>query len=135
MCALLEAQSPGTQACLLGASTVSGIIADLDTTILFASSGTLHPPIRDDIDMQQLESQQRYSAISSGYDELSREAQNNFISIRYVVRLSLDCQLALNCLMTLLKAKELYNSIIEGLKLMQSGIKLSRSFCRTEMSS
>ena len=80
--ALLETQGPGTQACLQGASTVSGIIADLDTTILFASSGTLHPPIRDDIDMNQLESQQRYSAISSGYDEFGRESQSNFISIR-----------------------------------------------------
>lgn len=29
---------------------MSGIIADLDTTILFASSGTLHPPIHDDVD-------------------------------------------------------------------------------------
>ncbi|KAA0200427.1 Talin [Fasciolopsis buskii] len=48
--ALLELQGPNTQACLQSASTVSGIIADLDTTILFASSGTLHPPIHDDVD-------------------------------------------------------------------------------------
>ncbi|CAH8450100.1 unnamed protein product [Schistosoma turkestanicum] len=47
---LLETHGPGTQACLQSASTVSGIISDLDTTILFASSGTLHPPIRDDFD-------------------------------------------------------------------------------------
>ena len=48
--ALLDAQGPNTQACLQSASTVSGIIADLDTTILFASSGTLHAPIHDDVD-------------------------------------------------------------------------------------
>ncbi|CAH8451419.1 unnamed protein product [Schistosoma bovis] len=47
---LLETHGPGTQACLQSASTVSGIISDLDTTILFASSGTLHPPVRDDFD-------------------------------------------------------------------------------------
>ncbi|XP_018648608.1 putative talin 2 [Schistosoma mansoni] len=47
---LLEIHGPGTQACLQSASTVSGIISDLDTTILFASSGTLHPPVRDDFD-------------------------------------------------------------------------------------
>ncbi|KAM3178827.1 hypothetical protein ACTXT7_001784 [Hymenolepis weldensis] len=88
--ALLEAQGPGTQACLQGASTVSGIIADLDTTILFASSGTLHPPIRDDVDMQHLESQQRYSAISSGYDDFGSEAQSNFISIRESIHRTAD---------------------------------------------
>ncbi|TPP61971.1 Talin [Fasciola gigantica] len=48
--ALLDLRGPNTQACLQSASTVSGIIADLDTTILFASSGTLHPPIHDDVD-------------------------------------------------------------------------------------
>lgn len=32
----------GTQACVNAASTVSGIIGDLDTTILFATAGTLH---------------------------------------------------------------------------------------------
>ncbi|XP_050426886.1 talin-1-like isoform X2 [Adelges cooleyi] len=32
----------GTQACINAASTVSGIIGDLDTTILFATAGTLH---------------------------------------------------------------------------------------------
>ncbi|VDM32021.1 unnamed protein product [Hydatigera taeniaeformis] len=88
--ALLEVQGPGTQACLQGASTVSGIIADLDTTILFASSGTLHPPIRDDADVHQLETQQRYSAISSGYDDFGQEAQSNFISIRESIHRTAD---------------------------------------------
>lgn len=40
--AALQASSRGTQACINAASTVSGIIGDLDTTILFATAGTLH---------------------------------------------------------------------------------------------
>ncbi|XP_041082285.1 talin-2 isoform X1 [Polyodon spathula] len=38
----LQAGNKGTQACITAASAVSGIIADLDTTIMFASSGTLN---------------------------------------------------------------------------------------------
>lgn len=38
----LQAGSRGTQACINAASTVSGIIGDLDTTIMFASAGTLN---------------------------------------------------------------------------------------------
>lgn len=41
-CFAFQAGSRGTQACINAASTVSGIIADLDTTILFASAGTLN---------------------------------------------------------------------------------------------
>ncbi|XP_037077227.1 LOW QUALITY PROTEIN: talin-2-like [Pollicipes pollicipes] len=37
----LQAGSRGTQACINAASTVSGIIGDLDTTIMFATAGTL----------------------------------------------------------------------------------------------
>ncbi|CAG2163728.1 unnamed protein product [Oppiella nova] len=40
--AALQAGSRGTQACINAASTVSGIIGDLDTTIMFAASGTLN---------------------------------------------------------------------------------------------
>lgn len=40
--AALQAGSRGTQACINAASTVSGIIGDLDTTIMFASAGTLN---------------------------------------------------------------------------------------------
>ncbi|XP_071140342.1 talin-1-like isoform X1 [Mytilus edulis] len=40
--ASLQAGSRGTQACINAASTVSGIIADLDTTIMFATAGTLN---------------------------------------------------------------------------------------------
>jgi len=38
----LSGGTRGTQACINAASTVSGIIGDLDTTILFATAGTLH---------------------------------------------------------------------------------------------
>lgn len=40
--AALQAGSRGTQACINAANTVSGIIGDLDTTIMFATAGTLH---------------------------------------------------------------------------------------------
>uniref|UniRef100_A0A8C7YQQ4 Talin 1 n=1 Tax=Oryzias sinensis TaxID=183150 RepID=A0A8C7YQQ4_9TELE len=40
--ASLQAGNRGTQACITAASAVSGIIADLDTTIMFATAGTLH---------------------------------------------------------------------------------------------
>lgn len=40
--AALQAGSKGTQACIHAANTVSGIIGDLDTTIMFATAGTLH---------------------------------------------------------------------------------------------
>uniref|UniRef100_A0AAZ3Q4T0 Talin 2 n=1 Tax=Oncorhynchus tshawytscha TaxID=74940 RepID=A0AAZ3Q4T0_ONCTS len=39
----LQAGNKGTQACITAASALSGIIADLDTTIMFASAGTLNP--------------------------------------------------------------------------------------------
>uniref|UniRef100_A0A673CRD9 Talin 2b n=1 Tax=Sphaeramia orbicularis TaxID=375764 RepID=A0A673CRD9_9TELE len=39
----LQAGNKGTQACITAASAVSGIITDLDTTIMFASAGTLNP--------------------------------------------------------------------------------------------
>ena len=41
MLAALQAGSRGTQACIDAGSTVNGIIGDLDTTIMFASAGTL----------------------------------------------------------------------------------------------
>lgn len=40
--AALQAGSRGTQACINASSTVSAIIGDLDTTIMFATAGTLH---------------------------------------------------------------------------------------------
>lgn len=41
--ATLHEGSKGTQACINAANTVSGIIGDLDTTIMFATAGTLNP--------------------------------------------------------------------------------------------
>ena len=38
----LQSGAKGTQACINAASTVSGIIGDLDTTIMFATAGTLN---------------------------------------------------------------------------------------------
>lgn len=40
--AALQDSSRGTQACINAASVVSGIIADLDTTVMFATAGTLN---------------------------------------------------------------------------------------------
>lgn len=45
----LQAGSRGTQACINAASTVSGIIGDLDTTIMFATAGTLNAESEGDI--------------------------------------------------------------------------------------
>ncbi|CAD5122867.1 DgyrCDS11268 [Dimorphilus gyrociliatus] len=39
----LRVGARGTEACIHAASTVSGLIADLDTTIMFATAGTLAP--------------------------------------------------------------------------------------------
>nr|XP_022902800.1 talin-2 isoform X2 [Onthophagus taurus] len=45
--ATLQSGSRGTQACINAASTVSGIIGDLDTTIMFATAGNLNPETED----------------------------------------------------------------------------------------
>jgi talin len=44
----LTSGSRGTQACINAAATVSGIIGDLDTTIMFATAGTLNPDSGED---------------------------------------------------------------------------------------
>jgi talin len=44
----LNAASTGTHALENAANTVSGIIGDLDTTILFATAGTLNPDETDE---------------------------------------------------------------------------------------
>ena len=51
----LQAGSRGTQACINAASTVSGIIGDLDTTIMFATAGSLNA------DNEELFSDHRYT--------------------------------------------------------------------------
>jgi talin len=44
----LQSGSRGTQACINAASTVSGVIGDLDTTIMFATAGTLQAEDEND---------------------------------------------------------------------------------------
>ncbi|UXI17836.1 polycomb complex protein BMI-1 [Sarcoptes scabiei] len=46
--AAFQAGSRGTQACIMAANSVQGIISDIDTTILFANSGALNPECSDD---------------------------------------------------------------------------------------
>lgn len=48
MLAAFQAGSRGTQACIMAANSVQGIISDIDTTILFANSGALNPECSDD---------------------------------------------------------------------------------------
>ena len=48
MLSALNAASTGTHALVNAANTVSGIIGDLDTTILFATAGTLNPDETDE---------------------------------------------------------------------------------------
>lgn len=47
--AALQAGSRGTQACINAVSTVNGVIGDLDTTIMFATAGTLNPESDKDV--------------------------------------------------------------------------------------
>lgn len=50
VCALLsalQAGSVGTQACINAVATVSGIVGDLDTTIMFATAATLNADEND----------------------------------------------------------------------------------------
>ena len=42
MLSVLQQGAKGTQACINASHTVSGIIGDLDTTIMFATAGTLN---------------------------------------------------------------------------------------------
>lgn len=55
----LQAGNKGTQACITAASAVSGIIADLDTTIMFASAGTLIPENEDSFADHRCQKQNR----------------------------------------------------------------------------
>lgn len=38
----VQSGSRGTQACINASGTIEGIIADLDTTVMFAAAGTLN---------------------------------------------------------------------------------------------
>lgn len=39
----IQTGSRGTQACINAAGTIDGVIADLETTVMFAAAGTLSP--------------------------------------------------------------------------------------------
>jgi len=39
----IQTGSRGTQACINAAETIDGVIADLETTVMFAAAGTLNP--------------------------------------------------------------------------------------------
>lgn len=46
--AALQQGSRGTQACINASSAVQGIVSDLDTTVMFAATGTLQPETEGD---------------------------------------------------------------------------------------
>lgn len=75
MMAALQDSSRGTQACINAASIVSGIIADLDTTIMFATAGTLSSDDGNDSFTQH-----RYVKITSAL-------------LYYRLKLRLDCMI------------------------------------------
>jgi len=39
----IQTGSRGTQACINAAGMIDGVVADLETTVMFASAGTLNP--------------------------------------------------------------------------------------------
>lgn len=47
--AALQAGARGTQACINAVSTINGVIGDLDTTIMFATAGSLNPENDNDV--------------------------------------------------------------------------------------
>ncbi|GFR72517.1 talin-1-like [Elysia marginata] len=61
--AALQAGARGTQACINAASTVSGIIGDLDTTIMFASAGTLNDEGSESFADQSAQEATGYAAV------------------------------------------------------------------------
>ncbi|KAM4602993.1 talin-2 [Polymixia lowei] len=84
----LQAGNKGTQACITAASAVSGIIADLDTTIMFASAGTLNTEIDESFaDHRENilktakalveDTKMLVSGAASGQDKLAHAAQSS----------------------------------------------------------
>uniref|UniRef100_A0A1I8B1N6 Vinculin n=1 Tax=Meloidogyne hapla TaxID=6305 RepID=A0A1I8B1N6_MELHA len=81
----------GTLACVNAAQTVSGIIGDLDTTIMFATSGSLNPPspcevavsapIVDHRDALFEDTKALVSGAASNQEQLAVAAQNSVRSI------------------------------------------------------
>ncbi|XP_075906783.1 talin-2 [Nelusetta ayraudi] len=84
----LQAGNKGTQACITAASAVSGIIADLDTTIMFASAGTLNAENDESFANHREnilktakalveDTKMLVSGAASGQDKLSQAAQSS----------------------------------------------------------
>ncbi|XP_036442190.1 talin-2a isoform X4 [Colossoma macropomum] len=86
---VLQAGNKGTQACITAASAVSGIIADLDTTIMFASASTLNAETDTDSFAEHRENilktakalvedtKNLVSGAASGQEKLARAAQSS----------------------------------------------------------
>ncbi|XP_003372683.1 putative I/LWEQ domain protein, partial [Trichinella spiralis] len=95
--AALRFGARGTQACINAASTVSGIIGDLDTTIMFATAGTLNPEREGEVFSDHREAILRtakalvedtkalVSGAASSQEQLAVAAQN---AVRTIVQLS-----------------------------------------------
>ncbi|CAH1788698.1 unnamed protein product [Owenia fusiformis] len=95
--ASLQAGAQGTQACINAASTVSGIIGDLDTTIMFATAGTLNPDTSNEVFSDHRESilktakalvedtKTLVAGAASDQEELATAAQN---AVKTITRLS-----------------------------------------------
>lgn len=95
--AALQSGSRGTQACINAASTVSGIIGDLDTTIMFATAGTLNPEREGDVFSDHREAilktakalvedtKALVSGAASSQEQLAVAAQN---TVRTIINLS-----------------------------------------------
>ncbi|XP_066503310.1 talin-2a [Hoplias malabaricus] len=92
----LQAGNKGTLACITAASAVSGIIADLDTTIMFASAGTLNAETNKDSFAEHRENilktakalvedtKNLVSGAAAGQEKLSRAAQSSAKTITHL---------------------------------------------------
>ncbi|XP_017577063.1 talin-2a isoform X2 [Pygocentrus nattereri] len=90
---VLQAGNKGTQACITAASAVSGIIADLGTTIMFASASTLNAETDTDSFADHRENilktakalvedtKNLVSGAASGQEKLARAAQSSATTI------------------------------------------------------
>lgn len=81
--ASLQAGNRGTQACITAASAVAGIIADLDTTIMFATAGTLNRENTETFADHRCLSLQRRKNKTKAVNYL----RNNYISVVLVYSL------------------------------------------------
>ncbi|KAJ3593552.1 hypothetical protein NHX12_005886 [Muraenolepis orangiensis] len=78
----LQAGNKGTQACITAASAVSGIIADLDTTVMFASAGTLNAENNEESILKTAkalveDTKMLVAGAASGQERLAHAAQSS----------------------------------------------------------